>query len=167
MAYITRNANLILIFCVVLSLTFLVGTTVFYQTNLSRINEEYNTKVDELKQTEKELNTKIKILDQVKKDLKLKSERETSFTEKFTEIRGEKETIEQERNRLQSEKESLQKEVGDAKEAKKQAEASAEFERKRTIELTSQLDEMTSEKNKYKGLYNKCTGELDACQAGS
>ena len=167
MAYITRNANLILLFCIVLSLTFLIGTTVFYQTNLSRINEEYSTKVTELKGVEKELNTKIQILDQVKKDLKLKSEREESFTQKYTEIRGEKETLAQERDRLAAEKESLQKDVNDAKEAKRQADASAEFERKRSVELSTQLKDAQDEADAYRRQFNGCKTELDACKAGT
>ncbi len=158
MAYITRNANLILLFCIVLSLTFLIGTTVFYQTNISRLNEEYGTKVDELKVVEKELNTKIKILDQVKKDLKLKSEREESFTEQFTEIRGEKETLAQEKERLSSERDSLEKQLADAKEAKKQAEASAEFERRRNAELTTQLEDARDAED-------ACQDDLDQCEA--
>jgi chromosome segregation ATPase len=154
---------LILLFCIVLSLTFLIGTTVFYQTNISRLNEEYGTKVTELQQVEKELNTKIKILDQVKNDLKLKSEREQSFTQQFTEIKGEKETLAQAKEQLTTEKTSLQQQLNDAQAAKVQAEASAAFEQKRNVDLTTQLNDAKDSARAYSDELDSCKTSLDQC----
>ena len=94
MAAIHKNANMMLLFLIVLTLTFLVGATVFYQTNLASVNDKYNDKVDKLKGVEKELNAKIRILEQIREDLKLKTAREETFTVKYTEIRGEKDVCE-------------------------------------------------------------------------
>ncbi|MFQ5621320.1 MAG: hypothetical protein ACE5FT_05755 [Candidatus Nanoarchaeia archaeon] len=165
MAYITRNANLILLFCIVLSLTFLVGSSVFYQTNLSKLNIQYDQKVQDLDQITKELNTKIRILDQVKKDLKLKAEREESFTSKYTEIRGEKDALESEKKSLTSEKESLESQLTTANEAKKKAEAQTAFEQAQNQELTINLNRAEDRADEYEDLYDSCRDDLAICQA--
>lgn len=131
---------------------------------MSDINAEFNTKVAELRGVEKELNNKIKILDRVQKELKLKSERELSFTEQYTEVRSEKETLESERNTLQSEKDSLKDQLDDAIQDKKSAEAQAEFERRRAAELATDLDDARDEAEFYEDKWNECEAQLNACQ---
>ena len=48
MSYITRNANLVLLFLVVLIAASLVGATVFFQARFKNINNEYDLKLEEL-----------------------------------------------------------------------------------------------------------------------
>lgn len=111
MSYITKNANLILLFFVVLAITFLVGATVFYESNLARINTKYNEKVDLLKATELELQTRLKQLEQSTQALSLKTEREATFTEKYSNVKEEKDTLEGVKADLEKSKASLESEV--------------------------------------------------------
>lgn len=104
MAYITKNANILLLFLIVLCAIFLVGLALFSASQINSMNTKYQDKVSKIKEVEEDLQSKIKLLDSVKNELKLKAERETSFTAKYTEVRSEKETLEQERDRLSREK---------------------------------------------------------------
>lgn len=171
MAYINKNANLLLLFLVTLGFTLLVGTTVFYSNNLSKLNERYEEKVDALKQTEKDLNTKLQVIEQIRQDLKLKSEREQTFTEKYTEIRDIKEGLEDEKTRLTRENEALDNEVSAAKSSLKDAQNQLAFEEAKNEQLEQEnsecLDDLRHEERINDDLRDQISSlnsQLDACQ---
>lgn len=143
MAYITRNANILLLFLIVLCAIFLVGVALFAASQISSLNTKYQDKVSNLKDVESDLQSKIKLLEQVKQELKLKQERETSFTQKYSEVRGEKETLEQERDRLSTEKQQALNSLADSQNSLVEARKRIEFDDAQIAQLNarnSQLD---------------------------
>ncbi len=104
MAYITKNANILLLFLIVLCAVFLVGLALFSTSQINSVNSKYLDKVNKLKEVEDDLTSKIKLLESVKAELKLKAEREASFTQKYSDVRNEKETVQQQNDRLTVEK---------------------------------------------------------------
>ena len=167
MSYITRNANLVLLFLVVLSVTFLVGATVFYESNLARINDNYDEKVDLLKATEVELQTKLKQLEQSTKALSLKTEREATFTQKYSSVREQKEELENVRIGLESD-------VGDLEKDLRQKATEVQSLSGRLAITDAELTSMSNERDEYRGdylrfkkLYNSAKGQLDACKANT
>ena len=107
MAYTTKNANLILLFLIGVSVVVLIGATVYYQINFDDINTRYDTKVKALDETSAKLAERNKILDKTRKELTLKAEREEEFTERYTEVRGERDVLEGEKEDLTKERDNL------------------------------------------------------------
>ncbi|MBI4450779.1 hypothetical protein HY642_02275 [Candidatus Woesearchaeota archaeon] len=116
MSYITRNANLLLLFLVVLAATFMVGATVYYQQNFDNLNAQYSVKLSQLNNVSKELEQYQATLNKIKADLQLRLAREEEFTEKYTEVRGTKESLEQDKSRLLKDKADLDTSLKDTKE---------------------------------------------------
>ncbi len=111
MSYITRNANLILLFLIVLVATSLVGATVYFQSSFDDINKEYSQKLAELNNVSQQLEQYRSILSKAKEELQLKLAREEEFTNKFTEVRTTATQLEQDKSRLLIDKRSLETEL--------------------------------------------------------
>ena len=111
MGFITKNANTVLLFLILVSAAALVGATVFFQINFEKINTEYNQKVQQLQVISKELETQQAILNKIKSELSLKTEREEELGEKFTEVRETKEELETQKEKLELSKEQLEDEL--------------------------------------------------------
>lgn len=88
MSYITRNANMILLFLIVLIAGSLVGATVFFQARFSSTNEEYDARVAELDSITAQVTEMQAVLEKAQLELELKASREESFTEKYAEAKG-------------------------------------------------------------------------------
>lgn len=88
MSYITRNANLILLFLIIIIAGSLVGATVYFQDRFSDVNEEYDTKLAELKNVTEQVETYRDVLQKAQLELELKQSREEQFTEKYTEAKA-------------------------------------------------------------------------------
>jgi len=162
---------LLLLFLVTLGFVLLVGTTVFYANNLGRLNERYEEKVDSLKTVEKELNTKLRVIEQIRQDLKLKSQREQTFTEKYTEIRDVKQTLQEEKTTLTKEKESLETQVDRAQRDLKEVKNKLIFEEAKTRDLEDRVtgldSNLRSEKRENDQLRDEKSvlqSQLSACQ---
>jgi len=115
MSYITRNANLILLFLIVLVATSLVGATIYFQSSFDDINAEYNQKLAELNNVSTQLEQYRTILIKAKEELQLKLAREEEFTTKFTEVRSTAENLEQDKSRLLTDKKTLETELQSAR----------------------------------------------------
>ncbi len=111
MAYITRNANIILLFLILISASALVAATVFFQENFDRINTAYNSKLAQLNQVSEDLKEKQAALDQIRTELTLKAAREEEFTSQYTTIKTEKTRLEGEKKQLTEVKKSLEREL--------------------------------------------------------
>lgn len=111
MAYITRNANIVLLFLILISAVALVAATVFFQENFDRINRAYNTKLTQLNEVTKDLQEKQAALDQIKNELTLKAAREEEFTQQYTTVREERTKLTGEKEQLTELKESLETEL--------------------------------------------------------
>lgn len=111
MAYITRNANIVLLFLILISAGALVTATVFFQENFDRINKAYATKLTQLNEVTKDFEEKQTALETIKSELTLKAAREEEFTQQYTTVREEKTTLEGEKKQLTQVKESLEDEL--------------------------------------------------------
>lgn len=111
MAYITRNANIFLLFLILISAGALVAATVFFQENFDRINTAYNIKLTQLNDVTQDLKEKQAALDQIKSELTLKAAREEEFTQQYTTVKEEKVTLEGEKKQLTQAKVSLENEL--------------------------------------------------------
>ncbi len=111
MAYITRNANIFLLFLILISAGALVAATVFFQENFDRINTAYNIKLAQLNDVTQDLKEKQSALDQIKNELTLKAAREEEFTQQYTTVKEEKVTLEGEKKQLTQAKVSLENEL--------------------------------------------------------
>ena len=111
MSFITKNANLILLFLIMLSAISLVGATVFFQSNFEKINNEYNQKVQQLQTVSKDLQSQQTLLDKIKSELSVKTEREEQLGERFTEVKSTAEQLETQKAQLQKSKEQLETEI--------------------------------------------------------
>jgi chromosome segregation ATPase len=143
MAYITRNANIVLLFLILISASALVAATVFFQENFDRINTAYNSKLSQLNQVSEDLKERQAALDQIKTELTLKSAREEEFTSQYTTVKTEKTQLEGEKKQLTQVKQSLEQELesteSELQTAKNSLEAvKGEAERLKADLLTSQ-----------------------------
>ena len=111
MGFITKNANVILLFLILLSSLALVGATVFFQMNFERINTEYNQKVQQLQSISTELEAQQVVLNKIKSELSVKAEREEQLGEKFSEVKETKEVLETQKQQLETSKEQLESEL--------------------------------------------------------
>jgi chromosome segregation ATPase len=117
MAYITRNANILLLFLILISASALVAATVFFQTNFDRLNRAYDNKLAQLAEVTTDLEQKQAALEQIKNELTLKSAREEEFTQQYTTVRGEKTKLESEKQELTRLNVGLEKEIADTQSA--------------------------------------------------
>ena len=111
MAYITRNANIVLLFLILISAGALVAATVFFQENFDRINTAYSSKLTQLNQVTKDLEEKQAALDMIKNELTMKAAREEEFTSQYTTVKTEKVQLEGEKKQLTQVKQSLENEL--------------------------------------------------------
>lgn len=111
MAYITRNANIVLLFLILISATALVAATVFFQENFDRVNKAYESAKTNLAEINKDLGAKQQALETIKSELTLKSAREEEFTQQYTSVRDEKISLEGENKQLEQVKDSLENEL--------------------------------------------------------
>jgi chromosome segregation ATPase len=145
MSFINKNANIILLFLIIIATLCLVGATVFYQKNFEKINVRYNEKLAELQNITSELVQKQTALNETQATLALKSEREEVFTEKYTEVEEEKETLESENEELEGEVSTLSANLETAEAELETIRGELVVERTRTAQLTGQVEDLQSE----------------------
>lgn len=141
MGFINKNANIILLFLILLSATALVGATVFFQVNFDRINTEYQQKLQQLQSVSTELEAQQILLDKIKQELSLKSEREEVLGEKFTEVKETAETLEGQKKQLEQSKEQLETELEDTEAVLRDTQTELNVKK-------DQVDTLTEEKTK-------------------
>jgi len=151
MGFITKNANILLLFLILVSSVALVFSTVFFQSNFDKINEEYNDKMAELQKASSELNSTKHILLNYREELSLKSAREKEFGEQFSVVQTEKQKIATEKEKLAAQKESLDAELTTTEQEKK----------KLKNELSSKLSLISSLENDLA----ECEADKDDCEA--
>jgi len=101
MSYITRNANMILLFLIVLIAASLVGATVFFQARFTNVNQEYDIKLAELENVTAQVEEYRGVLEKAQIELELKASREEQFTEKYTEAKATADELERESQSLE------------------------------------------------------------------
>jgi|GEM_PF-4919356 len=113
MSYVTKNANLLLLFFLVLALTLIAGASVYAVQSYTRLNVVYDTKVAELTNITTQLERYQKVLENARSELQLKSAREDQFTKNYQEVQQTKEELEDERDSLRAAKTDLEASVRD------------------------------------------------------
>ncbi|MBI4145062.1 hypothetical protein HY493_02545 [Candidatus Woesearchaeota archaeon] len=111
MSYITRNANLILLFLIIIISGSLVGATVYFQDRFTDVNEEYDQKLAELKNVTEQVETYRDVLQKAQLELELKQSREEQFTEKYTETKATAEELAQTKAELEKDVRDLTTQV--------------------------------------------------------
>jgi chromosome segregation ATPase len=154
MGFITKNANMILLFLIMLSAASLVGATVFFQMNFEKINTEYNQKVQQLQVISKDLQTQQALLDKIKSELTIKTERETQLGEKFTEVKTNKEQLEGQKAVLEHTKEQLTGELETTESTLRSTQS--ELEAKKGV-----IDTLQSDNSKLSTQLNVCGDQRD------
>jgi chromosome segregation ATPase len=141
MAYITRNANIMLLFLILVSAAALVGATVFFQENFDRLNSAYSIKLSQLGDVSKDLADKQSALDQIKSELTLKSAREEEFTHQYTDVKTEKTQLEGEKKSLTQQNTDLGHQVQDTKSQLMSTQSTLEAAQNENALIKSQLAE--------------------------
>ncbi len=170
MGFITKNANVILLFLILVSATALVGATVFFQMNFERINTEYNQKVQQLQVVSTELQTQQALLNKIKSELTLKSAREEELGEKFTEVRETKEQLETQKQQLEKSKEQLETELENTESTLRSTEVELDAKAdalkivtEENKKLDSQVDVCEDQRAEYKEDRDDCLTAKAAC----
>jgi len=135
-------------------------------SNLARINENYNEKVDLLKATEVELEGKLRQLDQSTQALSLKTEREATFTQKYSSVKEEKETLEQTKARLEKNVDNLEGDLQSKAREVQDLSGRLAISEVEIEKVGIDRDEFEKDFKRYRKLYNGAQAELTACQAG-
>jgi chromosome segregation ATPase len=107
MHYITRNANVILLFLILLSAVSLAGATVYFQDRFESLNEEYSVRRAQLDNLTVQVKEYESTLHNTSEELALKGSREEELTAKFVDVKKEKESLAEERDRLINEKNAI------------------------------------------------------------
>ncbi|MBW2969773.1 hypothetical protein KY309_00715 [Candidatus Woesearchaeota archaeon] len=165
MSFITKNANIVLLFLILLSSASLVGATVFFQMNFERINTEYQQKLGQLQVVSKELQAQQALLDKVKGELTLKSARESELGEKFTEVRETKEQLESEKVQLERSREQLESELESTESILRNAQVELEAKKDVIQTLTEENDQLTSQVDVCEDQRDDYKDERDDCLA--
>ena len=108
MAFITRNASITMLFVIVASLAFLIGTTVYYQVSLLGINAKYETQVATIKDMEQKASQTTSELNKAIQERELRLARGSKFATTYGQLKSEQETAEARRDRLIQEKSDLE-----------------------------------------------------------
>ncbi len=140
MSFINKNANLVLLFLIIISAIALVGATVFFQTKFEDINTEYNQKLEQLRLVSADLEQQQAILNKVKADLNIKSEREHILGEQFTEVKEDKEILETQKQHLESRKQELETELEDTESILQSTQNELEAKKTLVAQLTGEVD---------------------------
>ena len=96
MAFIKNNANLVLLFLIILSAAGLVGASFYFNVSLNKVNKAYELKVSQLQNVSSLLSEKQEILSRIEDELSLKATREEEFTDLFADLKKENEFLEKE-----------------------------------------------------------------------
>lgn len=164
MAFITKNVSVTLLVCIVASLAFLIGSTVYYQTQLHGLNQKYEAKVSALKDLESKATQTTEDLNKALSQRELLLARGTKFGATYGQLKSQQETSEALRDRRHQEKADTeqsiagsQKEFIDAKNLESQTE-------KENNQLTIQLNQIIEIRARKENTLRSLKNELDQIQ---
>ena len=165
MGFIRKNANIILLFLLVISSAALIGATVFFQLNFDRLNEEYNYKMTQLSSVSRELQSQQDLLENVKQELSLKTAREEEFSEKYTEVRSTKEQLETAKKSLEEQKEELKADLQQTASQLSTAELEIDSKNERILTLEADIASCEDDVDYWKDKHEECETDLEDCQS--
>lgn len=152
----TKQASLALLGLLFLTAAALTGATVFFQQRFDNINQAYQEKLDDLNKVSKELEARQAALETTQEELQLKTEREEEFSQRYTEVRDVKETLEQELARTQEEKRAAEFDLGNTRIALTETNATLQA---RLLDI----QDLNSDVIKLENDLDDCEDELETC----
>jgi len=171
MGYVDKNANILLLFLIVVSSTGIVAATVYFQKNFETINKDYEAKIAELDRVSQELDAQKANLSAIQSELLLKENRETEFVSKYSEVKSAKDELESTQAQLQKRAEIAEADKISAYAAQQRAEAALgdaisdlrSAERDRDIYHT-RANDAEAQVRSIQGSLNTFTQRLTACK---
>ena len=164
MSFINKNANLFLLFLIILSATALVGATVFFQMNFDRINSEYQQKLNQLNSVSQELQADQAALDKIKADLSLKSQSEEQLGQKYTDVSSQKDQLQTAKTQLENEKGQLTDELTSTEGELQSTKSSLEASKNQVDLLTGQNSNLQSQLTVSESERKTAQDDAAACQ---
>lgn len=165
MAFITKNANMILLFLIVLSSTSLVAATVFFQANFDRINEEYNSKLSELNRISKDLETKQTLLNKLESEISVKEEREEKLGEQFSEVKSTAQQLETQKKQLEMTAEQLEEELENSEMLLRDTQNELSAKKDQVNSLTAENAQLDTKLDVCEDLRDQYKQQRDSCEA--
>src|SRR3989338_4693861 len=103
MGVMKRDVNLGLLLLIVAALIMFSGFTVYYQTTFKNVSKSFEIKLKELETITSELEAKRGALNETSTQLQLRKQQEESLSQKFTDVRSEKDQLEADKKKLELE----------------------------------------------------------------
>lgn len=157
-----RNANILLIFLILLDLIFISGTFVFFQKSYERMYERYSVKTDNLKQIESDLSGKYKTLQVAEKEIHAKIQTEEVTAEHYKEVLGTKQGLDEQIQTLEADIKKLNKDLTAQQSATADQKAKAQLAQTKGGELRSQIGQYNEDVRKLDTLMAIVQSEIEA-----
>lgn len=109
--FITKDANVNVLFFVLVVLAIFLGATIFYQYLFKDLNGRYNAKLAELNNVTSELEGKKSQLGQTTQALVVKEKREEDLKQQYELVKSDKETLEKLKKQLEADVASLKRDI--------------------------------------------------------
>jgi len=106
MAYMKQNVNFVLLFLIILASITIVGATIYFQVTLHGLSGKHNNALEAVDRLNRTLYSKVQRLEDISYELEVKAQREGELSSQFADIKGTKETLEEENLELQNELET-------------------------------------------------------------
>lgn len=140
-----KNANILLIFLILVNLIFIAGTFVFFQKSYERIYDRTTAKTEYLKQTEADLSVKYKSLQAAERDIRAKLQSEEVTAEHYKQVLGVKQGLESEVVTLDQETKQLNAELASQQSATADMKAKVLLAQARNSQLKSEIGQYNDE----------------------
>ena len=140
MTYMKRNVNFGLLILIIALIVSFTGFTVYYQTTFKDLSQEYKVKMSDLQKVSSTLLQKKAELAETAQDI-------GKLSEKYTDVREEKESLEDTNVALKSQKEALISELEEKRKALDTSEALAETYLEQRDDYKDKMDRYKSERN--------------------
>lgn len=98
--FITKDTSFTLLYLILVGIVIIVAMTIFYEHKFNQLNTDFNSKVDELKNTYATLNEKEKAFNETKQQLVIKESREESLKDQYQDVLTAKEALDREKSKL-------------------------------------------------------------------
>ena len=110
-----KDVNFGLFVLIIATLICFVGFTTYYQSTFENISTNYEEKIGELEKVTGDLQLQKSRLNETSYELKIKVDRESELSDRYNEVKTEKESLEEDNARLTSELESTKSELSQKK----------------------------------------------------
>ncbi|MBI2564650.1 hypothetical protein HYV79_01525 [Candidatus Woesearchaeota archaeon] len=165
MAFITKNANLFLLFLIVLASIGLVAATIFFQYKFQNVNQKLLQKAVELQDISKELEQKRTLLEGIQLDLSKKEKREEELSSKYVEVEEEKQKVQEKAQSLEQKTDILEGKVGDLQIVNQRLEAVNQDQAKAILSLNNDVGILKTQNLQYQAQIARLASDLATCQS--